>query len=217
MQKEVIKASLIVVLGAIIFSNFIYSGLGIKYSQESALVNEGGSACLTYEVYNPWSDDSNVIIGVSDELKGVLILQEAETKFVPAYTSSQNAIPVKFCFKVPRLYARDCLVGNFLCKLDCNEDMKIYEGDVAVRTVPGDDVGGGIGGSTTTAVVGAPLRIRVACAPHTRDYTLLYAFAAVISALIVASILFKKYRKPKEQRIKEKMQKLKEEMRKTKK
>lgn len=207
------KIFAVVVLSFLMFS-LVSAGLGIKYSEESALINEGDEKCLTYSVYNPWPDDSNVIIDVSSELQEVMVLQEAETKFVPAFTSSENALPIKFCFKVPKVYQRDCAVGSFLCELQCQEETKVYEGEVAIRTIPKETQMTGTGGSATAAVIGAPLRVRVACNPHSRDYTLLYAFIAVFSVLIVASVLIKRYRKPKVERDKERLKKLKDEIKK---
>lgn len=202
------------VLTLLVFSSFFVSaGLGIKYGQESAMVNEGDETCLSYSVYNPWPDDSNVIIGVSDSLKEILVLQEAETKFVPKFTSSQDAIPIKFCFKVPQVYSRNCaFAGKLLCELTCKEDMKSYEGEVSVSTLPVDTAITGTGGSAAMAVVGAPLRIRVACNPFPRSYTLLYVLIALISAVVIGIIFFMRYRRPKIERDKERVRKLKEEI-----
>lgn len=204
------------VLAFLVFSSlFVSAGLGIKYGQESAMVNEGDETCLSYGVYNPWPDDSNVIIGVSDSLKEILIQQEAETKFVPKFTPSQDAIPIKFCFKVPQVYSRNCaVVGKFLCELTCKEDLKVYEGEVSVSTLPMDNAITGTGGSATMAVAGAPLRIRVACNPFPRNYTLLYVLIALISATAIGIIFFMRYRRPKIERDKERVRKLKEEIKK---
>lgn len=192
---------------------FISAGIGIKWSQESAMINENEKTCMSYSVYNPWPEDSYVAISLGGELNNVLIMQEAQNKLIPADTSSSNAIPVEFCFKVPTVYNRDCLiVGKLLCELKCNEEQKVYEGEVIVQSVPAPAQISGTGGSATQMAVSAPLRIRVRCNPYARDYTLLYVLIAAISGLIVAILLIKKYRKPKIERDREKLRKLKEKL-----
>jgi len=192
--------------------SFVSAGVGIKKYQESMMVNENEEGCVIVGAYNPFSTDTYINIGVSESLKEVLSLQEADTKLLPAGTSSSNAIDMNFCFKVPKVYTRDCSIGSFICALSCDEPQKEYAGDIFLQTVPGDSVAGGVGGSTTSMSVSQDMNVRVACNPHSRDYTLVYVLVALISALVVGTTLFNKYRKPKEQRIKEKMQKLKEEM-----
>jgi len=194
--------------------SFVSAGVGIKYSEESILANEKEKNCISYKVYNPWPGDSYATIELSEELQTVLIMQEAEAKLIPADTSSDDAIPVEFCFKVPKVYERSCLVaGRFLCAQECAEPQKVYEGEVVVSSVP--DYSGG--GSATTAAVSAPLRIRVQCNAHPTDFTLLFIVLAVISLIVIVGVLRKKYGKPKSQRIKEKMKDLRKELKKGKK
>jgi len=215
MKREVKKKESVVFVFAfaILFSlSFASAGIGIKWSQESAMVNEGDTACLTYSVYNPWSEETYATIGLSEELLGILTMQDVNAKLIPAETSSAEAIPIEFCFKVPSIYEKDCSVGNFICKQECSEEMKVYEGDVVVSTVPAPTQIGGTGGSSTQMAVSAPLRIRVKCNPYPRDYSLIYIIIAVISALVVFMVLFKRYRKPKTQRDKERLAKLKAEI-----
>ena len=88
----------------------------------------------------------------------------------------------------------------------------MYEGEVFLKTVPLQTTIGGTGGSATSMSVSAPLRVRVQCTAHPRDYSLLYLVFAVISALVVFFVLFNKYRKPKVERDKEKLAKLKSEI-----
>lgn len=204
---------LFLLVGILIFSSFVSAGIGIKYEQESALVGEGEKACLTYGVYNPWDDETYATIGLSDSLLEILSMQEAETKLLPAQTSSDEAIPIEFCFKVPNnIYYKDCSVGSFICKQECTEEMKVYEGEVFVSTVPDPKAIEGTGGSATKYSISAPLRVRVKCVPHARDYTLVYVLLALISAAVIAFILIRRYRKPKAERDKEKLKKLKAEI-----
>jgi len=192
----------------------VSAGVGIKWDQESAIVGENNEVCLnSYSVYNPWSSESYVTIGLSGEINEVLVMQEAETKLIPAFTSSNESVPIGFCFKVPKLYQRDCsIAGKFLCELKCEEAMKIYDGDVVISSVPNPTAISGTGGSSTQMSVSAPLRIRVSCTPHTRDYTLLYLVLALIAAIVIFTILFRKYRKPKVERDREKLRKLRAEI-----
>jgi len=217
MKKRIITRGLVVfLLGIMVFSSFISAGLGIKWSQESIMVNEGDSVCLnSYSIYNPWGADSNVIIGLSEELQGILVMQETTTKIIPAFTSSSESIPMEFCFEVPKIYERNhAIAGMFIDKLDCSEEMKVYEGEVVIESAPISTEMSGIGGSATKMSVSAPLRVRVKCNPYSWNYTLAYVLAAVLSGGFIFMILFRRYRKPKEQRIKEKMKKLKAELKK---
>jgi len=215
MKKGVL--SLIVLFLALAMTSFISAGVGIKWSQESFLVNDGEETCLTYSVYNPWPEDSYVQIVLPENLKNLLIMQEAETKLVPANTGSVNAIPIKFCFKVPKVYAEECLIGDFLCKKECNEEQVVYEGQVSVKSVPGETTMTGSGGSATEMSVSAPLRLKLNCNAHPTDFTLLYLVLAIVALLGIIIILFRKYRKPEQARKKEKLAELREEMKKLKK
>ncbi len=202
---------------AVLLSSFALAGVGIKWSQESAIVNEGEKACLSYSVYNPWPEDSFVAIGVSDELKNILVAQESEAKLIVANTNSTEAIPVQFCFKVPQVYKRDFLLGDSLiCKQDCNEEQKVYSGEILVSSVPQPKTMGGSGGSSTSMAVSAPLKIKVACNAHKRDFSLVYWAIAVIALIVIACIIYKRTRKPAIQRYKEEMKELKEKIKKAK-
>ena len=192
--------------------SLVSAGVGIKWAQESFLVDEGEKTCLTYSVYNPWSEDSNVQIELPENLKNLLTSQEAETKLVPANTPSASAIPIKFCFKVPQVYSKDCLVGGVICKQECKEEQIAYDGEVLVKSVPGNTEISGSGGSATTMSVSAPLRLRIVCNAHGRDFSLVYIVLALIALVAIIIILFRKYRKPESERKKEKLQNLKEEM-----
>lgn len=201
---------------SVLLISVISAGIGIKWNQQSAIVDEGKTACLSYSVYNPFEEDTNAVIELTEGLKEVLVLQEKEAQLIPAHTTSDKAIPVEFCFEVPVVYERDyAIAGRFIDKLDCDEQQKVYEGEVIVKSLPVDNDLTGTGGSATVMSVGAPLTIRVACNPYSWNYTLLYVVLAVLSATVIGFVLIRKYRKPKEERLKEKLRKIKEEMRKS--
>lgn len=208
------------VLIILLFANFVFAGVGIKWERESALINENEKTCLIYSVYNPWPEETNVKIEVSDEsgeLNKILIEQESEEKLIPAYTSSQEAIPIKFCFKTSQVYERDCWISDkFICKQECNEERVEYRGEVLVKSVPKSSEIGGTGGSATTMAVSAPLSIKIKCNAHPRNFTIIYILVILISAIVLGKVLYKKYRKPAYERDKEKLKRLREKIKKEK-
>lgn len=209
MKKEGI---LIGFFALILAMQIVSAGVGIKWDKETILTNEGKKECISYSVYNPWPESTYVTIELSDELKTILEFQESETKLIPADTSSNEAIPVEFCFQIPKVYQRDCWVSDYICKQECKEQQKEYSGEVIVKSVPPETTISGTGGSTTTMSVSAPLTVKIACIAIGRDFTLVYSALAIIAAIIIAVILIRKYRKPKLERDKEKLRKLQEEV-----
>lgn len=217
LKNRKISVLLAVFVSIIMFSSLVSAGIGIVSYEGSLMPLEGQEACLIVGAYNPFETGTNVVVSVSDELKDVLILQDAETKYLPPHTSSKEAIPLKFCFKVPKVYDRQYMLGHVVSKLDCTDQpMKEYKGDVALESTSVSDAAGGVGGSATKMSVSQPFIVRVKCAPYGWDYTVLYVIVAFLSAGITGLILFRRYRKPKSERLKEKMAKLREEMRKSK-
>jgi hypothetical protein len=197
---------------------FIYAvgGVGIKWDKESVIVNEGEKTCMSYSIYNPWPEDSYVTIELSSTLKNVSTEYESEKKLIPANTPSTDAIPVKFCFKIPKkVYKTDCLLaGCAVCEQKCDEEQKVYSGEVLAKIVPAPSSIGGTAGSTTEMSVSAPLKIKISCNKHARNYTLIYLFIAGLSAVVVGALLYRKYRTPVSERDKEKLRKLQEKIRK---
>jgi len=216
-KKEVIKINRILVLMGIIVilsSNSVSSGVGLKWDAEGKLVEQGEKTCLTYSVYNPWPKESYATIGVSDNLKEILKSQEAEVKLIPPNTMSTNSIPLKFCFTIPYVYesGRDCLIGSIICKQECNDEQKVYSGEVLLSEAKDVSVSGGSGGSSTSVAVSAPLNLRVICTAHSRDYTIVYLALGIIAIIVIIMVLVNKYRKPKVERDKEKLKILKEQI-----
>jgi hypothetical protein len=209
MKTEVIIFSLLLFGGVL---SFVSAGVGIKWEQESFLVNSGEKTCLTYSVYNPWPEDSSVQIELPENLKNLLTSQEAETKLIPANTASTAAIPVKFCFEVPQVYSKECLIGDIICKQECKEEQIVYEGEVSVKSVPGNAAISGSGGSATQMSVSAPLKIKVVCNPHGLDFSIVYITLIIISIVAILIILYLKQRKPDKQKKEEKLEQLRKEM-----
>lgn len=191
MKKEVISLAVILMLIPLSFA-----GVGIKWERESIMLEEGGKACVSYGVYNPWPQESYVFIELSEELKGVLVSQETETKLIPANTPSSSAIPIEFCFEVPQVYEKDCFLGT-LCKQDCSGEQKTFQGEVLVRSASGPEAENSGSGSATQMVVSAPLRIRVSCDPFNRDFTLVYSLIIIISLAVIAYLIRRKYHRLK--------------------
>lgn len=187
-NNRIFGALLGVALLVVIILPNVSAGLGLKWNQESALVPQNGKTCLTYSVYNPYPKDAYVKMVLSNNLKKILTSSSSETKLIKANTSSNETTPVKFCFKAPQVYPKDCLIGHsLLCKQTCNGTMKVYSGDVEEKQVtsPTKFKSGGSGGSMTQISLSAPLRIRVKCVPHKRNYSLVYGLVALIAAILL--------------------------------
>ncbi len=169
---------------------FARKGVGIVWTTETEIVNEGASHCIGYGIYNPWDEDVTATLSVSDELKGIITKEDTDPKFVPAETYHDQAIPVEFCFKLARVYARDCLIGGMLCEQTCSEPQVEYSGSILAVE---EQTGGATGtGSATSLGVSVPLKIKVGCNAHARDYTPVYVVVIIIALLLIGWILYKK-------------------------
>jgi|GEM_PF-6690187 len=190
MKKRGMILGMIFLLGMLI--PLISAGVGISWDKESALVPEGTKTCLTYKVYNPWPQDTAVSVELSTSLQEILSSTEGEITLIPKDTSSVNAIPVTFCFRTPKIYEKDCWIGNFaICKQECNGELKTYEGEVEVVEASGGEFKGAQG-SATRISVSAPLRVRVQCIEHKRNFTLIYVVVAIIALILLLLGIFKK-------------------------
>lgn len=167
--------------------SFVSAGVGISWDTESITIIEETDICLTYKVYNPWDNDTYAEARLSSELSFIVDDKSSEVQFVPKLTSSDNAIPIEFCFSVPRVYERDCLIGDSLiCKKNCYEEMEIYSGEVEVFELSEDYMKGfENSGSMTQMSVSAPLSINVQCISHDRDWSLIYLFIAIMSLVLL--------------------------------
>jgi hypothetical protein len=168
--------------------SIVSAGVGIKWDRETYLVYQNERTCVNYSVYNPWPDETSATITVSDNIKEILLSQEAEVKSIPAQTSSENAIPLQFCFEVPQVYQKDCLVGSMICEQKCEEPQKVYSGEI-LATEGGSLAGGG---SAATMSVSAPLTLKVVCTPYNRNFTLVFVVIAIIAVLGIIYYYMKK-------------------------
>jgi len=174
----------------IMFSSFVLAGPGVKWSQQSIIVEGGSKSCMTYSVYNPWQKDSYLKVSLSDDFDGFDIFSKFEKQFVPAHTMSDDAIPVEFCFKTPKICKDDCwLFNKFICKQDCPETRKEFTGKVIVKEVSDPSLEGG--GSATQMSISAPLTVRIDCVPHSRNYSLIYIFIGLIAGVLLTINLVK--------------------------
>lgn len=210
---------------ALFFISFASAGIGIKSTQRTFIFDEGGRNCIeSVSAYNPFDTATMATIGISEELQEVLVEQSAEERLIPAETSSDNSIPLKFCFEIPdSVYIKQELgvpiLGNVVGgKIDCaGQPEKEYSGEVVIQSIPVAGAGdSGFGGSSTVMSVSTPVGIKVRCVSQGYDFTIVYIAVAILSAGVVAIILFRRYRKPKSERLREQMKKLRDEMKKSK-
>lgn len=191
------KVVIILLLMAMVFVPLVSAGVGISWDKETALIPENTETCLTYGVYNPWPEESYVKIKLSESLDEIVESMDISVEKIPAQTASRDSIPVTFCFQTPIVYEEDCALGPFLCKQECNEEMKIFSGEVEVIEVSKDEFfsTGGAGGSATTMSISAPLKVKVQCIPHSRNYTLVYIIVGLASIIALAIRLTRKKKK----------------------
>jgi len=187
------KLLLILLFSFILIFPMVSAGVGISWDKESALVQENTKTCLTYKIYNPWPEESYVKIELSNSLLEILKSSDSNVEFIPAETSSSEAIPVTFCFKTPTLYEKDCaLFDTFFCKQECLGEQIMYSGEVEVLEVPKEMVEkGGAGGSATAMSVSAPLRVRVMCVAHGTSYTPIYVLVGLIVLILLIGNLLR--------------------------
>jgi len=217
--KKCMKFLVLISLMAILLMvmPFVSAGVGIKWDRQSAIVKEGGKTCLTYSVYNPWPEDTWVTIEAQGDITQIITDKNAETKLIPANTPSTNAIPLEFCFVVPNIYPQDCWISDKLfCQEEYNGELKMYSGEIVVKSVAAPASVGGSGGSATAMAVSAPLDVTVNPKNSGRDLTPGYIGLALISLVVVALILKKKYSRSELDKDKDKLKKLKEKIKKEK-
>ena len=196
MKSKVIYLALLVL---IINFSLISAGPGIVINQQSEIVPENKNFCIenNYMVYNPWPEDSYVKINITGEVQSIVSSMKAEEKYVPAGTSSKQAIPIGFCFKTPKLFDRDCwLFGKFICKLDCNgKNNKEYSGNVVISEISKNSAGMG---SATSASVSGPITLRVKCVSSPRNYSLIIlALGIPVAILLIIHLIRKRNKKNK--------------------
>ncbi len=205
--KRLVMSAFVLAFLALSVLPFASAGVGIKWNVESALIPENSHVCLTYGLYNPWPKDAYVSIQLSESLQNISKKNDSQIEFIPRDTSSNDSIPVQFCFDTPKVYHEDCLLWNtFLCSQSCSESMKIYSGEVEIKEVSGAQVSaGGAGGSSTAMSVGAPLAIKVQCNAHGTDYSIIYLLVGIIALVILLWRVYKRNKKKSKLLVKSKV------------
>jgi len=124
-------------------STFAIGGTGLKYGFEFKELTEKSEHCLTYGVYNPFDEDSNIILSAEGDYSEYQL--ENKPTFVPANTGSSNTINKDICFKFPKI-------------VESCEEGKLLSGQILASTVSTENSGIG-----TALAVSAPLDIKLIC------------------------------------------------------
>jgi hypothetical protein len=192
---KTVAALLLAFLVSVSFLPASADAVGILWTTEQEIVSELSPYCIEYGVYNPSSEDATVQLTVSDSLKPVVQGAVSHTKLVAAGTTHDDAVKLQLCFQVPKVYAADCLAGDFLCEQTCTQDEVSYKGEIMAIEVK---EGGGAGmGSATTVGASVPLTLKVKCNPYHRDWTPVYAGVIVVVVAAIAGRLYLKKKKKK--------------------
>jgi hypothetical protein len=163
-------------------------GVGIVWDSQTEMVNEDTTHCLTYGIYNPWDEDVTALLDVSGEIANVLEDRESTPTLIKAHTYHGEAIPVKLCFLVPRVYEHDCLIGGSVCEKECTEESVSYKGEILVKEQKEGAIAAA-SGSVTALGVATPLTLKVACSPHDRDWTGVYGLGAGLVVILIALLI----------------------------
>ena len=190
-MKKRLYSVIFIILLVIGLSQFVLArkGVGMVWTTETEIVNEGASKCISYGIYNPWDEDVTATLDVSDELKPILLKIDSKPQFIKGETFHDAAVLTEFCFKVARVYSRDCLIGNMLCEQTCSETPIEYSGSVIALEEQSGEASGT--GSATSLGVVVPLKIKVACNESSRNYTPVYIIIIVIALGLIAWILYR--------------------------
>ncbi|MCP3682824.1 MAG: hypothetical protein GY861_09060 [bacterium] len=186
-----IKIKILIIL-ALIFCMIIpqaavaRKNVGLIWDTQTEIVFEGSTHCTQYGVYNPWDEDVNVVLSVSEELKDVIRAENSDGEFVPTRTLHENSIPIEFCFKVANVYEKDCLIGDFFCKKTCGEDDLAFEGKVIAmeKTETKEKIPLG---------VSVPIIIKVKCEGEYTDLSTIYSAVGAIAILALLIIVILSY------------------------
>ncbi|MBI2670531.1 hypothetical protein HYX18_00925 [Candidatus Woesearchaeota archaeon] len=182
--------------------NFSYArkGVGIVINTQSEIVEENKETCIVYGIYNPWDENVKAALQTEGEINNILLNYKSEEKLIMAGTTHSQAIPVNLCFKVPKVYKDNCLIGNLLCEQKCDSQQVSYSGNVIV--VEKNEQIGAVSGSQTNLGVSAPITIKVKCTVSQRNYAPLWIslFVLVLIAFVIWTILNKKKKQKQNQK-----------------
>ena len=164
-------------------------GVGIVWNTETEIVKEGTNYCIEYGIYNPWDEDVNALLSVSEEFKPIVNNEESEPRLVEGGTKHDRAVPINLCFDIDNVYQQDCLFGDFFCQQKCDVQPVTHEGKIVVM----EETTGSAGmGSSTTLGVSVPLKLKVQCNAHPRDWTLAYLALAILLSILIIIVLLRR-------------------------
>ena len=165
-------------------------GVGIVWNTENEIVNEDSTNCIEYGLYNPWDEDVNAYLSVSDELKDIITSEHSEPKVIKGKTMHNAAVPVKICFKIAKVYSEDCLWNGQICEQRCEESQVIYTGKIKTMEKESGLLSGA--GSATALGVSVPLTLKVRCNSHSRDWSLVYIIVIGVVLSAIGILLYKR-------------------------
>lgn len=165
-------------------------GVGIVWNTESEIVNEASTHCIEYGIYNPWDEDVQAYLSVYGELNEVIKNEFSDSYLIKAKTFHDMAVPVNFCFEVAQVYSKDCLYGDYICEQTCEEPEVTYEGKIKTMEKSEGLFGGS--GSSTSLGVSVPLKLKVRCNAHSRDWSLVYISVIGVTLAALGIFLYKK-------------------------
>jgi len=183
LSKKIGVYGVFVVLVAVAFLAQGVYGLGITISQESILVPEGETGCVSYGIFNSAGEDISVQAVVSDGLSEFLDYTNPEVLDVSGNTEKGEAVPIEICFSVPvEIYDED---------KSCLGEQKEFEGFITL--VEGGE--GSAGGSATSFGVKGELKLIAKCVPNPFNYALVLIITAIVLAIAIVVLLILKSRK----------------------
>lgn len=162
-------------------------GVGLEYGTTGQIVPDDIETCIPYGVYNPWDEDVYIKLSSTGQLADFSI--SSETKFVPAKTFHNDSVSMAICFKIPRVYEKDC-IALLACKRTCPEERVEYDGlIIATEDRKMSEIKGT--GSATSVSASAPLKLVISCEDKPRNWIPLIAVIAAIAVVIIALIRIK--------------------------
>jgi hypothetical protein len=185
----------------VVFVSDVYArkGIGVKWSTESASVDENSRFCIEYGLYNPWDEGINIVLGVSDEFKDVVTNIETEPVYVEPNTTQEKAVPVNVCFEVGDVYKDDCLIFGMMCKQECGENV-MYEGNILATEYKEQGETEAMGSSTSLSF-SVPLKLSVNCNERGRDWTLAYLVGIIVVLILIGVIVYRIIKSKKEEHL----------------
>lgn len=159
-------------------------GAGLQWYTESVKIAEGTTQCVKYGIYNPWDEDITIGLQASGEI--AQFAKTPQPQFVPAGTMNSNSKPIEICFKIPKIYYKNCKLGSFMCEHDCSEKVT-YKGEVsATEAAPSNKAGGT--GSATASSVASNLNIEILCKKDSYTGMLVLSIVGLAVLVLLAAL-----------------------------